>query len=255
MAGVRLEKAVKDYGATRVIHDVDLQIDDGEFAVFVGPSGCGKSTLLRILLGQEAPDRGEVRLEGTPLVPFPSPHRGIVFQKYSAMPHLTCLGNVMLGLELRESPVLGRLFGAARRRARDEAMAWLRAVGLDHAAKSFPAALSGGMQQRLALAQSMALKPKILLMDEPFGALDPGIRADMHQLLFSLWEESGMTVLMVSHDLPEAFSLGTRVLVLDKPDPARPAQITYDLALKPRPVQTHLEKAQALAPDAPQTLS
>ena len=171
------------------------------------------------------------------------------------MPHLTCLGNVMLGLELRESPVLGRLFGAARRRARDEAMAWLRAVGLDHAAKSFPAALSGGMQQRLALAQSMVLKPKILLMDEPFGALDPGIRADMHQLLFSLWEESGMTVLMVSHDLPEAFSLGTRVLVLDKPDPARPAQITYDLALKPRPVQTHLEKAQALAPDAPQTLS
>lgn len=243
---IQVDALSKAYGENQVFDGLSLSFHEAGFYSIIGPSGCGKSTLLRILLGQEAPDSGAVTLEGAPLTPFPSPERGIVFQKYSAMPHLTCLANVMLGLELRESPLLGRLFGRRRKEARDEAVAWLQAVGLAHAVDQYPSALSGGMQQRLALAQSMIFKPKILLMDEPFGALDPGIRADMHELLFELWEETGMTVLMVSHDLPEAFSLGTRVLVLDKPDPGRPAQITYDLDVKPRPRKSLEEKAAAL---------
>ena len=143
----------------------------------------------------------------------------------------------MLGLELQASPLLGRLLGTARREARDRSVAILESVGLGHALDKYPHALSGGMQQRLAIAQALVKTPRILLLDEPFGALDPGIRKDMHELLLSLWKQSGLTVFMVTHDLTEGFTLGTRLMVFDKTriDPQAPgaygARITYDIPL------------------------
>ncbi|MEM7044856.1 MAG: ATP-binding cassette domain-containing protein, partial [Pseudomonadota bacterium] len=185
--------------------------------------------------GQEQPTHGRILVDGEPLPDEPSPERGIVFQRYSVFPHLSVLGNVILGLELRQSPWSAHLFGAERRRAEEEADEMIDAVGLTHVRDARPSALSGGMQQRLAIAQALILKPKILLLDEPFGALDPGIRDDMHALITELWRDTGMTVFMVTHDLREAFKLGTRVLTFDKVrhDPHEPsaygATITYDL--------------------------
>ena len=226
----------KRYGETVVLERLDLSIRDGEFCVAVGASGCGKTTLLRMLLGEETPDQGQLLFAGQPLLAEPDRARGIVFQRYSVFPHLTVLGNVLLGLEIGHG-VFGRLFGAARRRAREVALAMLRRVGLEAAATRYPQQLSGGMQQRLALAQSLVAKPRLLLLDEPFGALDPGIRHDMHDLVRELWREQRLTVLMVTHDLKEGFALGTRLFVLDKVrnDPQGPhawgSRITYDIPL------------------------
>ena len=225
----------KEYGDQVVLERINLSVAAGEFCTIVGASGCGKTTFLRLLLGEETQTRGEILLDGEPLPAEPGPDRGIVFQRYSVFPHLSVLRNVMLGLELKAAPLTGRLFGAARREARDQAQKMLEAVGLGRALDKYPDALSGGMQQRLALAQSLVMHPRILLLDEPFGALDPGIRADMHELVARLWRENDLTVFMITHDLREGFSLGTRLLVFDKlrHDPQAPhafgAGITYDL--------------------------
>jgi NitT/TauT family transport system ATP-binding protein len=143
----------------------------------------------------------------------------------------------MFGLECAASPLLARLFGSARTNARAEAEAMLKAVGLGDSLHAYPAQLSGGMQQRLAIAQALIKRPRILLLDEPFGALDPGIRADMHHLVRNLWQDYALTIIMVTHDIREAFSLGTRVLALDKRrhDPHAPnrygATAVYDITL------------------------
>lgn len=206
----------KSYGDQVVLERVTLEIAEHEFCTIVGASGCGKSTFLRILLGAERPSRGEILLHGRPLSPEPDADRGIVFQRYSVYPHLTVLENVLLGFELAQARWLGRLFGARRRAAIARALEMIEAVGLSDAWDKYPAALSGGMQQRLAFAQSLVCKPKILLLDEPFGALDPGIRADMQALALELWHSQGLSVFLVTHDMPEAFGLGTRLLVFDK---------------------------------------
>ena len=151
---------------------------------------------------------------------------------------------MLFGLECAQAPVTGRLFGAARRAAIIQAAAMLEAVGLDHNLDAYPAQLSGGMQQRLAIAQALIKHPRILLLDEPFGALDPGIRLDMHGLVTRLWREQGLTVVMVTHDINEAFKLGTRVLAFDKRrhDPHAPhrygATATYDVPLDRKPAHT-----------------
>ena len=226
-----------EYGAKVVLERVNLDIAEGEFVSVVGPSGAGKSTFLRLVLGQEGPSRGEVLLDGTPLTPECSPDRGVVFQRYSVFPHLTALGNVMFGLECAQSPLIARLFGARRSAARDEAVRMLKAVGLGHSLDVYPAQMSGGMQQRLALAQALVKRPRVLLLDEPFGALDPGIRLDMHELVGGLWKDHGLTIVMVTHDINEAFKLGTRVLAFDKRrhDPHAPnrygATAVYDVKL------------------------
>jgi NitT/TauT family transport system ATP-binding protein len=238
MSAVCFASVFKDYAGKSVLEKIDLEARAGEFCTLVGPSGCGKTTMLRLLLGQTMPSRGKITIDGQPLAEEPGPDRGIVFQRYSVFPHLSVLDNVLLGLELQRAHWLGRLFGKARRVAVAEALVCLDDVGLASVRDAWPAALSGGMQQRLALAQTLILRPKILLLDEPFGALDPGIRADMHVLLRRLWQAEGMTVFMVTHDLGEAFALGTRVLVFDKlrHDPTDPdaygASIVYDLPLK-----------------------
>jgi len=237
MSLIEIKHLWKTYGANVVLENLSLSIEAGEFCTLVGPSGCGKSTFLRMLLGEESPSKGVFLFEGKPFPKEPSVERGIVFQRYSLFSHLTVLENVMLGIELGESRFLGKLFGSAKKRARSEATSMLEAVGLGDVLHQYPSALSGGMQQRLSIAQSLVKKPKLLLLDEPFGALDPGIRADMHALILDLWKKNNLTVVMVTHDLHEGFYLGTRLLVFDKVrnDPQAPnafgAKITYDIPL------------------------
>ena len=226
-----------EYGDKIVLERVNLSIEEGSFVSIIGPSGAGKSSLLRVVLGQEQATRGSIALDGEPMSPECGPDRGVVFQRYSVFPHLTVLGNTIFGMECASSPFTGRLFGRSRRAAIAEAEEMLAAVGLSGSANIYPAQMSGGMQQRLAIAQALIKRPRILLLDEPFGALDPGIRGDMHKLITRLWQDYGLTVIMVTHDIGEAFSLGTRVLTLDKyrQDPHAPnrfgATVVYDLPL------------------------
>ena len=216
MTSLSLKNVWKEYGDQIVLENVSFDIAPRSFVALVGPSGCGKSTLLRVLLGQEQVTRGAITLEGTPLPNEPGPDRGVVYQRYSVFPHLTVLGNVMLGPELRSGRLLGRSFGAARRELAEAARQMIVDVGLSGSEEKYPAQLSGGMQQRLALAQALMMKPRVLLLDEPFGALDPGIRTDIHALMKRLWNEIPMTIVMVTHDLREAFTLATRVVALGR---------------------------------------
>ncbi|WP_174291746.1 ABC transporter ATP-binding protein [Sphingomonas bacterium] len=213
---VELRDVWVEYGGKVVLERVSLHLAERSFVAVVGPSGAGKTTLLRLLLGQEAPSRGQVLLDGKPMRAECGPDRGVVFQRYSVFPHLTALRNVMFGLECAQAPVTARLFGAQRRAARETAAEMLAAVGLDQSMDVYPAQMSGGMQQRLAIAQALVKHPRILLLDEPFGALDPHTRLGMHGLVTRLWRERGLTILMVTHDIPEAFKLGTRVLAFDR---------------------------------------
>jgi NitT/TauT family transport system ATP-binding protein len=245
-----------EYGDKVVLENVDLSIKQGSFVSIVGPSGAGKSTFLRLALGQEAPTKGAIDLDGRKLRAEPGPDRGVVFQKYSVFPHLSARDNVVFGLDCAGSMFRGRLSGARRRAALEQADAMLAAVGLGDSGDVYPAQLSGGMQQRLAIAQALIKKPRILLLDEPFGALDPGVRLDMHELITELWREKGLTILMVTHDIKEAFKLGTRVIAIDKRrrDPQAPhrygSTAVYDFPLdKPNAgIRRELEKMVAAEP-------
>ncbi len=260
MALLSLTNLWVEYGEKVVLERISLDIDEGAFVSIIGPSGAGKSSLLRVILGQEQPTRGRITLDGAALPPECGPDRGVVFQRYSVFPHLTVLGNTLLGLEFAQAPFTARLFGSARRAAIAEAKAMLEQVGLADAKHLYPAQMSGGMQQRLAIAQALIKRPRILLLDEPFGALDPGIRADMHGLITRLWREHGLTVIMVTHDIKEAFALGTRVLTLDKRrhDPHAPhrygAGVVYDLALTRKLQQVDQVQAGRTIPDIEQAI-
>jgi NitT/TauT family transport system ATP-binding protein len=240
MPHVSVQGLWKTYGDTVVLENLNLEVGEREFVTLVGASGCGKTTFLRMLLGMEQPSRGRLLIDGKPAPREPGSDRGIVFQRYSLFPHLTVLGNLVLGIELRRSRLVGKLFGRRRREAVTQAERLLGAVGLAGARDRYPSQLSGGMQQRLSIAQSMICEPGILLLDEPFGALDPGITADMHKLILELWSQTAMTVFMITHDIKEGFHLGTRLLVFDKVrhDPQAPdaygARITYDIPLRRR---------------------
>ena len=243
-----IENVYKRYGARTVLDNIDLKVTKGELCTVVGPSGCGKSTLLRIVVGQEPASEGQVLIDGE-TVRLPEASRGIVYQRYSLFPHLTALENVLLG-KILEQP-----FFSARAAARahgDEAMELLRRARIAEHAHKYPHELSGGMQQRVAIAQTLIKRPRIMLMDEPFGALDAGVREDMQVLLLELWEAYGMTVFFVTHDLEEAVYLGTRVLVLsqyytDDRGPAagmaRGAKIVSDHALPRRAMPTIAKSA------------
>jgi NitT/TauT family transport system ATP-binding protein len=240
MSAIRFDDVWKAYGDHIVLERITLDVASRAFIALVGPSGCGKTTFLRMLLGEEDPTRGQILIDGALLKPEPDADRGVVFQRYSVFPHLTVLQNVLLGRELQHAKVTGRLFGAAKRAAVDEAMALLAEVDLSGHESKYPASLSGGMQQRLALAQAIMRGPKILLLDEPFGALDPGVRADIHVLMKRLWNETELTVVMVTHDLSEAFRLATRVIAFER-NRNRPeererygATISRDLEIFPR---------------------
>jgi NitT/TauT family transport system ATP-binding protein len=213
-------------GFQTIFEDLEFTVDGCGFVAVIGASGCGKSTLLRLVLGSERPWKGTLRASGEPIT-HPDRTRGIVFQRYSLFPHRTVLQNVMFGLELTSARGLARwLAGPWHRGGRhrdfvDQAMDQLRLVKLhDHAGK-YPHQLSGGMQQRVAIAQALIMKPRILLMDEPFGALDPESRESLQRTIVRAYHEHRTTVLFVTHDLEEALYVGNRLLVLGK-QPGRP---------------------------------
>lgn len=240
MSFISIKHLWKEYGNRVVLENISLDIAQGEFVSIVGASGCGKTTFFKMLLGEEKPSRGEMLLHGKRWPREPDADRGVVFQRYSVFPHLTAIQNVVLGLEFRDAKWTTRLLGRKKNAAMEQAQTMLEAVGLGNNSHKYPHQLSGGMQQRLALAQSLIREPEILLLDEPFGALDPGIKADMHALLISLWQEKQFSVFMVTHDIQEGFALGTRLLVFDRVrnDPHEPdaygAKIAYDIPLKQR---------------------
>lgn len=189
-------------GPLRALRGIDLTLKDGEFVSIVGASGCGKSTLLRIVAGLESASAGELLLDGKPLL-GPGKDRGMVFQQYTLFPWLSALDNVEFALS--HLPKKQRA-GVAR--------TFLEVVGLLNFADSYPHQLSGGMQQRVAIARALALRPSILLMDEPFGALDAQTRGLMQELLLSVWERDRLSVLFVTHDIDEAIFLADRICVL-----------------------------------------
>ncbi len=211
---------VKGAGEKTVLNDVDLRVRKGELISVVGPSGCGKSTLLRMVLGSEQPSSGTVLINGQP-VGSPGRERGIVFQRYSLFPHLTVRDNIVFGLDLEEFSIPGRFlrFAHYRKRKREykeRAQLYLDRMQLGEAGDKFPHELSGGMRQRVAIAQAAIMHPEILMMDEPFGALDDSTRQEMQIFLLELWEKSDMTIFFVTHDLEEALFLGTRILVVSQ---------------------------------------
>jgi NitT/TauT family transport system ATP-binding protein len=215
MSNVKLhiEDLYKSYDGRTVLDNIDLTVREGELCTVVGPSGCGKSTLLRMILGQESPDSGKIEIDGHH-VGHPNTNRGIVYQKYSLFPNLSVLDNVLIGKLFTDGQWWNPLF---KKQAHiDEAMSYLERVRLTNAAHKFPHELSGGMQQRTAIAQALIMKPPVLLMDEPFGALDPDTRDDLQIFLLDLWEQEKLTVFFVTHDLIEASFLGSRLLVLSQ---------------------------------------
>ncbi len=202
-----------------VLNDINLNVSKDEFISVVGPSGCGKSTLLRLVLGSEIPWKGQVCVSGN-VVGHPDRTRGIVFQKYSLFPHLTVLENVVFGLELDGTWLLQKWLTwpwyrrTHHKRYVERAMEYLREVKLDAHAAKYPHQLSGGMQQRVAIAQAMIMRPAILLMDEPFGALDPGTREALQVTVVEAFHEKHLTIFFVTHDLEEAAYVGSRLVVL-----------------------------------------
>jgi NitT/TauT family transport system ATP-binding protein len=216
---IRVEDVRVEYSAKKILGGIDLEIGAGEFVSIVGQTGCGKSTLLRLVLGEEAPTSGRVLVEGVERSQ-PDRHTGYVPQKYSLFPDKTVLGNITFGLEVTQFGLLGPLspkYWKARKEFRTQALEYLRHMGLHEAdAGKYPHQLSGGMQQRVAIAQALIMQPKILLMDEAFSALDPGTRAGMQRLIKKIWRETGTTILFVTHNTREAVSLSTRIIALAK---------------------------------------
>ena len=243
------ENVTKAYGGKIVLEDIDLAVRHKEFCTVVGPSGCGKSTLLRLILGQEQVTGGTLLIDGEPAC-HPGPDRGIVYQKYTLFPHLTILENIMAGRQL--SQPLWKTF-ATRKAAKEEAFFYLKSVQLEDHAGKYPHQLSGGMQQRVAIAQALIMRPRILLMDEPVGALDPGTREAMQMLILELWEKYGMTVFFVTHDLEEAVYLGTRILVISqhyiherkKNGEPQGARIVADYKLNDHALSTRVKQTEA----------
>jgi ABC-type nitrate/sulfonate/bicarbonate transport system ATPase subunit len=207
------------------IKDVNLVVKDepgvGEFRVFLGPSGCGKSTILNIVAGLFPPTAGTALVRGAP-VAGPGPDRGMVFQSYSSYPWLTVLDNVAFGLMLR---------GVPRRDREGAARTWIKKVGLEGTEKKYPRQLSGGMRQRVAIARTLAARPQIILMDEPFGALDVQTRLGMQNLINELWEEIEGTILFVTHDIAEAVYLADTIHILSAGPGTIVDEVTVDLPL------------------------
>jgi len=211
-------------GEVVAVDDASFRIDDGEFVALLGPSGCGKSTILNMVATLIAPNGGAIRVDGVPVVPGrPIRHIGYVFQKDTLFPWRTVEDNIGYGLELAGVP-------AAERRVRVERA--IRQAGLDGFGRFYPSSLSGGMRQRVSLMRTLIAEPEILLMDEPFGALDTHTKLDMHSVLLELWENTRQTVLFVTHDLGEALTLADRIILMS----ARPGRVKQDFRVDfPRP--------------------
>ena len=205
-----VQNLCKQFGDKAVLEDINFSMQSGEFVTFVGSSGCGKSTLLRLIAGLDHPSSGSIHVDGS-TVQGPGPDRGMVFQKYSLYPWLNAADNVAFGM---------RLQGMTSADVHDRTAYFLEVVGLRDAATKLPRELSGGMQQRVAIARALATNPSVLLLDEPFGALDLQIRETMQEFLLQLWQRTGLTVLLITHDVEEALVLAQNVHVL-APNPGR----------------------------------
>mgnify|MGYP000933281070 FL=1 len=212
---VEIQGVVKKFstrnGEVIALNGVDLSIRDKEFVCVVGPSGCGKSTLLNIIGGLDIPTSGKVLVDGKE-VDGPSPKRGIVFQQYALFPWLTVEANVQFGLKLQ---------GMSREEMDQVTRRYLKVVGLENFAKSYPKELSGGMKQRVAIARAYAVNPEVLLMDEPFGALDAQTRVQLQTELLNTWENEQKTCFFITHDVEEAIILAQRVVIMS----ARPGRV------------------------------
>ena len=212
---VKIENVVKKYNTRKgemiALNGVNLDIRENEFICVVGPSGCGKSTLLNIIAGLHEPTSGRVLVDGKP-VEGPGPERGVVFQQYALFPWLTVLKNVEFGLKLK---------GITGEQAEAEAMKYLKMVQLEQFANSYPKELSGGMKQRVAIARAYAVNPEVLLMDEPFGALDAQTRTQLQSELLETWQTEKKTCFFITHDVDEAIILAQKVIIMS----ARPGRI------------------------------
>ena len=190
---------------TKILDGIDLTVQKGEFVTLIGHSGCGKSTLLNLVAGLLRPTEGAMLLAGKH-IEGPGPDRGVVFQNHSLLPWLTCFDNVHLAVE--------RVFSEKKDKLRERTHQALELVGLTHAEQKFPHEISGGMKQRVGIARALAIEPKVLLLDEPFGALDALTRATLQDELMKIVEKTGATVLMVTHDVDEAVLLSDRVVMM-----------------------------------------
>lgn len=228
-----LGKSFQHKGKTnKVLDDIDFNAYKREFICVVGPSGCGKSTLARMIAGLETVDAGQIQVEGQ-AVDGPGPDRGMVFQSYSLFPWMSVKENVMFGLTQG---------GHSANTAEAEALQWIDLVGLEKFADAYPHQLSGGMKQRVAIIRALANQPKILLMDEPFAALDPQNRLKMQQYLLEIWQNIDITIFFITHDLDEAIYLADRILVLDA-NPGRVHEVVSVPLPRPRQDNTLLDPA------------
>lgn len=222
-AKVVVDDVTKQFGDVTALKDVDLTLNDHEFVSIVGASGCGKSTLLSIIAGLEAPTSGSASLDGQEIT-GPGRDRGVVFQQATLLPWLSAKDNIMFALEGEK--------GMSKQDRDERARDVLTQVGLTGFENHYPAQLSGGMQQRVALARSLAYGPAVLLMDEPFGALDALTRRTMQELLVEVWEKNRITVMLITHDIEEAVFLSDRVIAMT----ARPGTVAAEFAIDiPRP--------------------
>jgi NitT/TauT family transport system ATP-binding protein len=221
--GLRLEYPARGRrGAFVALENIDLTARDGEFVAVVGPSGCGKSTMLMLIAALMKPTAGSVRLGGREMTK-PGPDRALVFQDFALLPWRTALKNVELALELKRVPATER---------RETARRFLAMVGLGRFEKHYPHQLSGGMRQRVGIARALSVNPQVLLMDEPFGALDAQVRQVMGMELLRIWDAARKTILFVTHDIDEAIYLADRVIVMS----ASPGRIVRELTIDlPRP--------------------
>jgi NitT/TauT family transport system ATP-binding protein len=220
---IELFNTYQEYSGRVILNDISLRIRKGEFVSIVGPTGCGKSTMLRMVLGSERPSKGIAAMEAN-LIKRPDRRRGIVFQKYSLFDFMNVRDNVMFGLELEHfnladnflRKIFPFLYRNKVKKFREEADHFLQKVSLLEHADKYPHQLSGGQRQRVAIAQAMIMKPQILLMDEPLGALDVGTREAMQIFIQELWGQTEQTILFITHDLEEAIFMGTRLIVLSQ---------------------------------------
>jgi len=211
---LQVSNVCKSFGrgtnAKLVLDQVSFSLESGDFKALVGSSGSGKSTVMRLIAGLDQPSSGVISMDGQP-VQGPGSDRGMVFQKYSLYPWLTAADNVAFGMQLQ---------GRSKQEVRERTSYFLDVVGLADAALRMPRELSGGMQQRVAIARALAAEPKLLLLDEPFGALDIQIRESMQEFLHALWRQTGLTALLITHDLEEALLLASEVHIM-APSPGR----------------------------------
>lgn len=250
---LRLENAFKQYGDKVILNGINLNIKEGEFVSVVGPTGCGKSTALRLLLGAEEPSKGYAYI-GDEKIARPDRERGVVFQKYSLFPHMTVRENVMFGLEVENFKVVDPIikpftYWRKKKEFKEEADMYLERVRLLEHADKYPNLLSGGQRQRTAIAQAMIMKSKVLLMDEPFGALDEGTREEMQIFTLEQWERFQQTVLFITHSLEEAIFMSTRLVVISqfykKDDGKEGSKIVKDVEIPwPHPRSTETKSTK-----------